>query len=216
MVDRNQDDHQQGESGTNDHDISGPSPSSRRGGFSSPQSGEQPPEGPGGAGADSDSAVPATKSDADVEPAGGEDHPGGHLDQGQVELAHIIAEIVESRLLSSSYSGPIPDPQQLYGYNEADRERIFRMSEAHTTDESARRDRIVGAMVRESVSGQWFFAVLFTLMIVAAMLAMWFFQNPWFAGLFVAGSLVSALPGLLGSSSRARKSRGSSEVEPRD
>ena len=48
----------------------------------------------------------------------------------------------------------LPHPEHWNGYDPSTRERILRMSEAYTTDESARRDRLVDAEISEAKAGR--------------------------------------------------------------
>ena len=53
-----------------------------------------------------------------------------------------------------SYSGLLPDGENWHKYEPETKERILRMSESFTTDESGRRDRIVDAQITEAPKGR--------------------------------------------------------------
>src|SRR5699024_11087076 len=59
---------------------------------------------------------------------------------------HTVQEIA----VVAHSSGPIPDPSTLAQYSEATQERILRMAESSTSDESARRDKVVASVVEEA------------------------------------------------------------------
>lgn len=54
-----------------------------------------------------------------------------------------------------SFSGPIPEAEDLYKYSADHQERILRLAESGTTDESARRDRVTDAQIAQSNRSQW-------------------------------------------------------------
>ncbi|MCI9856785.1 hypothetical protein [Microbacterium proteolyticum] len=78
------------------------------------------------------------------------------------ELVEDIAEIREL-LEMRSYSGPLPEADELYKYTESHQERIFGIAESFSTDESGRRDRIADAQIAQSNRAQWITPVLLIL-----------------------------------------------------
>lgn len=56
---------------------------------------------------------------------------------------------------AQSTSGPIPSSEDLYSYTPEHQERILRMAEGPTSDESERRDRIVDARIAQSARTLW-------------------------------------------------------------
>lgn len=72
----------------------------------------------------------------------------------EAELIERLDRIETQLTITEDYSGLIPHPDHWGRYDDATRERILRMSEAFTTDESARRDRLVGAEVSEAKKGR--------------------------------------------------------------
>lgn len=144
------------------------------------------PSRPGGAvgsSADGDGPNHADRIEPGFDPSS---HPGTANEVVDGELVEEIAERVSSLLVaSSSYSGAVPQAPDFYQYEEADRERILRMSEATRTDESKRRDKIVDAQTKLAHRSFWAttgFVVLF------AGLAMYSFavlQNNIAGGIFL-------------------------------
>lgn len=122
----------------------------------------------------SGSPVPeAAKSHARREPdhdgldgadSGASDVPGREPDpasaiQQAIERDPNLREEVFARLMASGslhmsrtedYSGMLPHPDHWERFDPDTRERMLRMSEAGTTDESARRDRIVDSSLAEA------------------------------------------------------------------
>lgn len=93
---------------------------------------------------------------------------------------------IEAAVLSTS--GPIPAAEDLYGYSPAHQERILRMAEAPTTDESARRDLIVAARIEQSKRAQWVTPTMLFICIAAALVTFGAFENT------VGGMAFLALP----------------------
>ncbi len=85
----------------------------------------------------------------------------------------------------------LPHPEHWGQYDEDTRERILRMSEAYTTDESARRDRTTDAEIAEAPKGRRNALWLVSACLVGAMVSI--LVNP--GGMGVAGAAVFiALP----------------------
>lgn len=64
---------------------------------------------------------------------------------------------------STSTSGPVPDATELYKYTPDHQERIIRMTESYTTDESRRRSELQAAQIKQSTRAQWITPALFVL-----------------------------------------------------
>jgi len=80
-------------------------------------------------------------------------------------VAELVEEVAEIRELLEmrSYSGPLPEADELYKYEEPHQERIFRIAESFSTDESGRRDRIADAQIAQSNRAQWITPALLVL-----------------------------------------------------
>lgn len=100
--------------------------------------------------------------------------------------------------MSASYSGPIPDSAEFYNYHAQDRERILRMSEAGSTDESARRDRIVNASIDEMKGGRWMAFLLFMAGMVLSVITYACFGNIFLSLAFLAAPLLNSATSFLG------------------
>ncbi|WP_292700402.1 hypothetical protein [Microbacterium sp. 69-10] len=72
----------------------------------------------------------------------------------QAELIELIERGEIQLTRSENYSGLIPHPAHWERFDPETRERILRMSEAFTTDESRRRDQLVDAEISESRNGR--------------------------------------------------------------
>ncbi|GAB6859092.1 hypothetical protein JCM13591A_31970 [Microbacterium xylanilyticum] len=70
-----------------------------------------------------------------------------------------VAEI-RQMLQMTYFSGPLPESDDLYKYTPDHQERIFRIAEASSSDESARRDRVTDAQIKQSNRAQWITPVL--------------------------------------------------------
>lgn len=68
-------------------------------------------------------------------------------DQDIRRLSNVVASAIE--LTSESFSGLLPHPDHWERYSPEWQERYARMSEAYTTDESKRRDKVVDAQIKE-------------------------------------------------------------------
>lgn len=90
-------------------------------------------------------------------------------------------------LQTSYFSGPLPEAEDLYKYSEPHQERILRLAEAGTVDESARRDRVVDAQIKQSNRAQF---ITPAMLVAFGGAAFYFFSN----GQLVAGSLFLAMP----------------------
>lgn len=102
------------------------------------------------------------------------------------ELVEEIAERVSNLLVaSSSYSGAVPQAPDFYEYEEADRERILRMSEATRTDESKRRDKIVDAQTKLAHSSFWVTTSLVVLFAGLSLFSFAVLQNNIAGGIFL-------------------------------
>ncbi|WP_347756108.1 hypothetical protein [Agrococcus sp. ProA11] len=71
--------------------------------------------------------------------------------------------LVIGRMLMESTSGPLPDAVELYKYTPEHQERIFRVSESYTSDESTRRSELQAAQIKQSERAQWITPALFVL-----------------------------------------------------
>lgn len=104
-------------------------------------------------------------------------------------VAELVEEVAEIRELLEmrSYSGPLPEAEELYKYSEPHQERIFRIAESFSTDESGRRDRIADAQIAQSNRAQFITPALLILFGAGAVV---FFalNNP------VAGLALLAMP----------------------
>ena len=79
--------------------------------------------------------------------------------------------------VAQSSSGPIPSGEDLYKYTQEHQERILRMAEAPTSAESARRDRIVDARIKQSERAQWITPVMLFVCIGAALVSFGVLKN---------------------------------------
>lgn len=109
-------------------------------------------------GVSSDTAQSA-KDDPTEEEAGSRNSDSGQqgakLHEGEVvegkeleRISEVLASAIE--MSSESFSGLLPHPDHWERYGPEWQERVARMSESYTTDESARRDRIVAAQIKEA------------------------------------------------------------------
>lgn len=85
-----------------------------------------------------------------------------------------------------SFSGHLPHPDHWDRYGPEWHERIVRMAEAPTTDESARRDRLVNAEVAEAPKSRRAAFALVALCLIAALIAEGAFDSTVLACAFVA------------------------------
>lgn len=102
--------------------------------------------------------------------------------------AELIEEQVEravERYVEQYISGPVPDPQTLSGYTEDHQERIFRMAESFTTDESGRRNTVVGSTTKVAERQQWITPVTLLGAFVFAAGTYAAYQNVVFSALFL-------------------------------
>ena len=111
-----------------------------------------------------------------------------------------IETVVERQLrvmLAESYSGLLPQPSHFESYDAETRERILRMSESYTTDESTRRDKLVNAQVTEARSGRiiatWMFFVAMAFTFASFVLAPLMGFNPWVGTVFLALPVTSVI-----------------------
>ena len=74
-------------------------------------------------------------------------------------------------------SGPIPRAADLYEYTTEHQERILRMSEAPTTDESRRRDEVTQARIAQSKSAQWLTPAMLFACVACALVTFGWFRN---------------------------------------
>lgn len=130
----------------------------------------------------------------------------------------LVAEVVEERIATAmvsvmkATSGPLPDSDELYKYTPEHQERIFRIAEAPTSDESKRRDKAVDATVKHADVTLWLTPALLILFGGASFAAFAWLQNN------VAGVTFLAIPVLrfLGSfvSSFSMRSKGATDTPP--
>lgn len=131
-------------------------------------------------------------------------------------IATVATEVAVAAFqsISASYSGPIPDSAEFYNYRAEDRERILRMSEAGSTDESARRDRVVDASIEEMRGGRRMAFSLFLAGMFLAVLTYALFGNLFFSAAFLAAPLLSSATSFLsgpGNRSRSQSSKKADE-----
>lgn len=109
-----------------------------------------------------------------------------------------------------SVSGPIPSPEMLKRYEHEQQERILRMAEATTTDESARRDQLQTAQIRLARNAQWITPALMLVSFAAALFCFAALRNT------IAGALFLAFPvaRLLGTFVTSFRLRGSDNRAP--
>lgn len=142
---------------------------------------------------DSDGSHDGIAEQGERHHAHGEDGgPGVDLEHAEsAAVADLVEEVAEIRqiLQMTYFSGPIPEPSDLYSYTPDHQERIFRIAESGSTDESDRRDRVTNAQIKQSNRAQWITPVL--LIGFGAVAAYFFAVNlPW------AGTAFLAMPAL--------------------
>lgn len=93
-------------------------------------------------------------------------------------------------------SSPIPTSQELYHYRVEHQERILRMAEASTSDESARRDLIVKNQTQIAWASLWVQALLVLISIAASAVLFWLTESPYV--LFFLGVPVMQAIGAIG------------------
>lgn len=89
-------------------------------------------------------------------------------------------------------SGPVPRAEEFYLYTGADRERILRIAESFSTDESERLDRVVRAQVKLAQRAQWLQALVTGVCLAAAFATMVWAHSPWGA-FFLAAPIIQAI-----------------------
>lgn len=94
--------------------------------------------------------------------------------------------------------GPLPPPNILAAYSLDQQERILRMAESSTTDESVRRDRITEASIKESVAGRKGFIGLASGALLCALITEGVFHSTVTAVAFLAAPVFSTFAQLLG------------------
>lgn len=117
--------------------------------------------------------------------------PEGSLDQGTRQTLALVQAYLESR--EESYTGLLPHPEHWDKFDPDVQERILRMSESFTTDESVRRDKLVDANIEESRKGRQNALLLMGASFVAVFLAQWLFGNAWLSALFLGYPVFQAI-----------------------
>lgn len=123
-------------------------------------------------------------------------------------------------LAESSYSGLLPQPGHFERYDADTRERILRMSESYTTDESSRRDKLIDAEVKEARVGRrtatCMFFVAMVLTFVTVLLAPVLGFNPWVGTVFLALPVTSVIRDMTSGMSRGGGERNSKPGRSRE
>ncbi|MFI8597682.1 hypothetical protein ACIGDM_10250 [Rothia koreensis] len=134
-----------------------------------------------------------------------------------------LETVIEERLrvmLAESYSGLLPQPDHFDRYDADTRERILRMSESYTTDESSRRDKLIDAEVKEARVGRrtatWMFFVAMVLTFVTVLLAPVLGFNPWVGTVFLALPVTSVIRDMTSGMSRGGGERNSKPDQSRE
>lgn len=83
-----------------------------------------------------------------IDPESNEREPSDHEDRVEEVAAAVVSAM--SSMSSESFSGMLPHPEHWNQYGPEWQERIARMAESYTTDESARRDRVVDGRLKEA------------------------------------------------------------------
>jgi len=162
------------------------------------------PENSGAHGRDGADPSDTAESDAELEQA----------DQVPIESAEQVVEIVQAVLASrsESYTGLLPHPEHWGEFDAATQERILRMTESFTTDESSRRDRMVDSSISESQKGRQNAFVLMFLCVGAALAAQAWFSQLWLSIAFLSYPIFQAI-GMFMPDVRPSKKSNTSEVE---
>jgi hypothetical protein len=139
--------------------------------------------------------------------AGGESaehHPNARRSRNWTgENTAAFSEVVKPALddfliaRSESYSGLLPHPEHWLKFDVSTRERILRMAEAFTTDESARRDRLADAEIVETPKGRRAAVLIMVLCLVAAAASVLVVHNTVAAGVFLAVPVASIIRDLI-------------------
>ena len=139
--------------------------------------------------------------------AGGESPPAAsnaeRLGAGASNSSAAFAEIINPALADlyiaryESYSGLLPHPEHWGKFDVSTRERILRMSEAFTTDESARRDRLADAEIVETPKGRRAAVAIMVLCLAAAAASVFVVNNTVAAGIFLAVPVASIIRDLI-------------------
>lgn len=120
----------------------------------------------------------------------------GSIGSGDEDKENQIAQIVQAVFQaqqSESYSGLLPHPKHWDKFDSETRERILRMSEAYTTDESQRRDRMVDAEIGEAPRGRRNAMTIMYISLVFAAGSVFIVENTVAAGIFLAVPLASVV-----------------------
>jgi len=141
------------------------------------------------------------------EVAGGESaehHPNARRSRNWTgENTAAFSEVVKPALAdfliarAESYSGLLPHPEHWIKFDVSTRERILRMSEAFTTDESARRERLADAEIIETPKGRRAAVGIMVLCLVAAAASVFVVNNTIAAGVFLAVPVASIIRDLI-------------------
>lgn len=125
--------------------------------------------------------------------------PGAQAGANSVERGEVArpptTDVFVAR--SEAYKGFLPHPELWKEFDETTRERILRVAEAFTTDESARRDRVVDADIRELPEGRQAAVAIVVLCLLAAAVSVFAFDNTIAAGVFLAVPIASIIRDLI-------------------
>lgn len=156
-----------------------------------------------------DSAEGAAGADgADVAEVGSTDDVDEDGRPGDVVDPELVAEEAAQQLVQiamSSSAGPLPPAEELHNYHDDERERIFRMAEAYTTDESARRDKIVDSSTKVAARAQWIMPALLIVAFGFAFASYAAFENVVLSGAFLSIPVMQVIGSSVRSSVRARQ-----------
>ena len=133
------------------------------------------------------------RSDSDPRRSGAQ-AGGSSVELGEVARP-VAADVVVAR--SETYSGFLPHPGLWKEFDGPTRERILRVAEAFTTDESARRDRVVDAEMKELPKGRQAAVGIVLLCLAAAAVSVYVYSNTIAAAVFLAVPVASIIRDLI-------------------
>lgn len=135
------------------------------------------------------------------------------LAEVRIESAEQVVQIVQAVLETrqESYAGLLPHPEHWDKFEPDTQERILRMSEAFTTDESVRRDLLVKGNISESKNARRNAFVLMLLSFAGLIVCQSLFGNPWLSSLFLGYPTFQAISTFIPDRSTPRKPAKSEE-----
>lgn len=109
------------------------------------------------------------------------------------EQRAIIIHYIHQTQLKQSFTGPLPHPDILQGYENVQdgfAERIFKMAEEQQAHRIKCEDKIVRSTAAQSVRGQWF-GFLIAILCLAASVALGFYNHEVLAGVIGGTTIIS-------------------------